>query len=243
MRRPWLSYGTALAGAYGLKLLYSRAAAGDLSWILVPTARLVGWLRGETLVFDPGAGWLAPYGAYRIAPACAGVNFLILAWVVAVLGFAHRLRSPGARLAWWWGSLAGSYLFTIAVNTLRIVAAVALYRLGPVAPLSAGQAHRLLGTVLYLGALGGMALALDRATARRADPGPGLGGIDGMGGMGLGLLVPGAYLGLTLIVPLLTGHPGARYAEHALTVSLLALLFLAVYFVHRRRRRRERHDG
>ncbi len=219
MRRPWLSWGAALAAAYGLKLAYSRSSAADLGWILVPTARAVGWLRGETLAFHPGAGWVAPDGSYVIAPACAGVSFLILALTVAVLGFAHRLRSPRARFGWWLGSAAGAYLFTIAVNTLRIVAAVELYRLGPVAGLTPGQLHRLLGVVIYLGALWGLYAALDRLT----------------GGRGAGaLLVLGAYLGMTLVVPLLTGHPGERYAEHAMMVSTIAGVFLAGWAWHRR---------
>jgi exosortase K len=212
MRRPWLSWAAVVAAAYGLKLLYSRASAGDLAWILVPTARAVGWLRGEGLTFSSGAGWVAPDGSYYIAPACAGVNFLILALAVSVLGFSHRLRSPGARLGWWLGSLAGAYILTLAVNTLRIVAAVELYRLGPVAGLTPEAAHRLLGILFYLGALWGLYAALDRLTGGRS---------------GGGLLVAGAYLGMTLLVPLLTGHPGARYAEHAMMVSLIMALCLA----------------
>jgi len=215
---PWLSWGTALLAAYGLKLAYSRASAADLAWILVPTARAVGWLRGETLAFSPGAGWVAPDGSYFIAPACAGVNFMILALTVSVLGFSHRLRSPGARLSWWWASLIGAYAFTIAVNTLRIVAAVELHRLGPVAGLTPDQMHRLLGAVLYLGALWGLYGILDRLTSRPAENGSRL---------AAGILVAGAYLGMTVVAPLLTGHPGARYAEHAMMVSLITLLFLA----------------
>jgi len=216
--RPWLSWGTALLAAYGLKLAFSRASAADLAWILVPTARAVGWLRGETLTFSPGAGWVAPDGSYFIAPACAGVNFMILALTVSVLGFSHRLRSPGARLSWWLASLIGAYAFTVAVNTLRIVAAVELYRLGPVAGLTPGQMHRLLGTVLYLGALWGLYGWLDRLTSR---------GVENGSGLAAGILVAGTYLGMTVAVPLLTGHPGARYAEHAMMVSLITLLFLA----------------
>lgn len=220
MRRPWLSWGAAIAAAYGLKLAYSRASAADLAWILVPTARAVGWLRGETLTFSPGAGWVAPDGSYRIAPACAGVNFMILALTVSVLGFAHRLRSPRARLGWWLASAAGAYAITLAVNTLRIVAAVELYRLGPVAGLTPEAAHRLLGILLYLGALWGLYTALDRLTGGRSAG---------------GLLVAGAYLGMTLVVPLLTGHPGARYAEHAMMVSLIAgLLMVGRWAVLRR---------
>ncbi|HEY4572958.1 MAG TPA: exosortase K, partial [Thermoanaerobaculia bacterium] len=209
---PWLSWGAAVLAAYGLKLAYSRATVADLAWILAPTARAVGWLRGETLVLLPGFGWGPADGSYFIAPACAGVNFLILVLTVSVLGFVHRLRSPRQRLAWWLGAAAGAYLATIAVNTLRIVAAVELYRFGPVAGLTPEQTHRLLGILIYLSALWWLYTALDRLT----------------GGQRSGaLLVVGAYLGMTLVVPLLTGHPGARYAEHAMMVSLIAGLFLA----------------
>jgi exosortase K len=222
-RRPWLSWPwfswiAALLAAYGLKLAYSRAAAADLAWILLPTARAVGWLRGETLTFDPAAGWVGPWGSYVIAPACAGVNFMILALTVSVLGFSHRLRSRSARLGWWAASLAGAYLLTLAVNTLRILAAVELHRRGPVAGLDPGQVHRLLGIVLYLGALWGLYATLDRVFSRNGS------------GIAVGLLVVGAYLGMTVVAPLLNGHPGRRYAEHAMMVSLVAMLFLAGRF-------------
>jgi exosortase K len=214
LSRPWLSWVTALLAAYGLKLAYSRASAGDLAWILGPTARAVGVLRGETLSFipdGPGSGWAGP--GYVIAPACAGVNFMILALTVSVLGFSHRLHSRPVRLAWWLSSLGGAYVLTIAVNTLRIVAAVELYRLGPVAGLDAGQLHRLLGTVIYLGALLALHTGLDRVFLGK--------------GISAGILVVGIYLGMTLVVPLLSGHPGGQFAEHAMMVSLIAMLLLA----------------
>ncbi|HEX2644466.1 MAG TPA: exosortase K [Thermoanaerobaculia bacterium] len=220
---PWLAWGAALLVAFGLKRFYSRASAEDLAWILAPTARAVGWLRGETLA-SSGAGWMAPDGSYFIAPACAGVSFLILAWTVAVLGFSHRLRSPAGRLGWWIGSLFGAYALTILVNTLRIVAAVELYRLGSVAGLTAEQAHRALGIGLYLGALWTVYGALDRWTGRRRAGAASV----ASGGSALAaiLLVPGLYLGMTLGVPLLNGHfrqSGERYVEHAAVVSLAAV--------------------
>ncbi|MFL6201470.1 MAG: exosortase K [Thermoanaerobaculia bacterium] len=222
-RLPWVSWGAALLAAYGLKLSYSRASAGDLAWILVPTARAVGWLRGETLIWSPGAGcsgcsgWIPPDGSYRIAPVCAGVNFLILVLVVSVLGFAHRLSSPGQRLAWWLASLLGAYAVTIAVNTLRILAAVELYRIGPVTWLTREQEHRLLGTVLYLGALWGLFCLLDRLTSQGA-----------RSRLAAAVLVPGAYLGMTVAVPLLNGASGERFVEHAMMVSLTVLILVAV---------------
>jgi len=222
-RLPWVSWGAALLAAYGLKLSYSRASAEDLAWILVPTARAVGWLRGETLVPSPGAGWIPLDGSYLIAPACAGVNFLILVLIVAVLGFAHRLRTPGQRLAWWLGSLLGVYAVTIAVNTLRILAAVELYRIGPVTGLTREQEHRLLGTVLYLGALWGAFCLLDRLTSQGAPT-----------RLAAAVLVPGAYLGMTVLVPLVNGHPGSRYVEHAMMVTMATLALAGMIALRKR---------
>ncbi len=229
---PWISWGAAVLTAYGLKLHYSRASAEDLAWILVPTARAVGWLRGETLTMIPGAGWAPPDGAYVIAPVCAGVNFMILVLAVSVLGFAHRLRSPGRRLSWWLASLLGAWGLTVAVNTVRILAAVELYRRDPAIGLTPDQAHRLLGILVYLGALWGIFGILDRlATGRRADL------------LTAAVLVPGAYLGMTLGVPILNGtFRGKGYAEHAMMVSIVTMALLALLFLARRfgTRRREK---
>lgn len=226
---PWISWTAAALAAYGLKRFYSRAAAGDLAWILVPTARAVGWLRGETLAFRPAAGWVAPDGSYAIAPACAGVNFMILVLAVAVLGFAHRLHSPGRRLAWWLGALGGAWALTVAVNTLRILAAVELYRRDTRPWLAPEQAHRLLGVALYLGALWGLFWTLDGLTTRRR-----------LSLQAQAVLVVGAYLGMTLGVPFLNGafrREGPRYVEHAMMVSLVPLLLLALLFLARGLRR------
>jgi exosortase K len=230
-----MSWGTAMLAAYGLKLHYSRASVEDLTWILGPTARAVGWLRGETLTLRPDAGWVAPDGSYFIAPACAGVNFMILVLTVSVLGFAHRLRSPGARISWWMASLSGAYVLTIAVNTARIVAAVELYRAGSVFGLTPEQAHRLLGTVLYLGALWGVFAGLDRITRRGHAPAT----------LAAVLLVPGAYLGMTLLVPLLNGsfrQLGGQSVEHVMMVSGVTMAALAMFLLARRIQKR-RQDG
>ncbi len=225
-RLPWVSWSAVFLAAFALKWFYSRASVEDLGWILEPTARAVGWLRGETLVSGP-AGWAPPAGAYVIAPACAGVNFLILALTVSVLGFVHRLRSPGQRLAWWLGSLLGAWLLTIGVNTVRILAAVELYRLDP-AWIAPDQAHRLLGIGVYLGALWVLYGALDRLVVRDRSR------------LLAVLLVPGVYLGMTVGVPLLTGaFRRSGYPEHAMMVvpaTLISMGALALFSQVRSRR-------
>lgn len=227
-RLPWISWVTCVAAAYALKAGYSRASVEDLGWILAPTAKLVGALRGERLAAG-AAGWAPSDGSYVIAPACAGVNFLILAFVVSVLGFSHGFRTSRGRFLFGLGALGGAWILTLAVNTVRILAAIELYRREPPAGWTPEQLHRLLGVVLYLGALCGLFAALDRLTAKRQaasrTPAAAL------------LLVPGAYLGMTLGVPLLSGsfrQEGDRFAEHAIMVSLAGLAaFVAALLVRR----------
>jgi hypothetical protein len=165
------------------------------------------------------------------------VNFLILAFTLSGLGFAHRLSSPGRRLAWGLGSLIGAWAVTIAVNTLRIVAAVAVYRSGPPPGLTPEQAHRLLGAVIYLGALWTLFAALDRLTAPHPERDP----------FSAAVAVAGLYLGMTVVTPLLNGalrrQPG--FAGHAMmvtlvTVTALGLLCLARRFTPMRTRRQEK---
>src|SRR5262249_35837325 len=151
----------------GVKQHYSHATVADLAWILAPTATVVGWLRRQPLVLDASLGWVAPDGSFVIAPACAGINFLILVFIVGVLGFVDR-RRPSRQRGRWCGRIAGiAYLLTIAVNTLRIVIAASLYAADVQAGwLTPERLHRLAGATIYLGALWAVWIALDRLSAR-----------------------------------------------------------------------------
>lgn len=224
---PWAVWGATAAAAYGLKLGYSRSSAEQLGWILAPTARAVGALRGEALHLVPGVGWAAPDGSYHIAPACAGVNFLIVAFAVAALGFVPRLGSPGRRAAGWLAALAGAWGLTIAVNALRIAVAVPLYRLDlAAAGLPPDRLHRLWGSALYLAALWGLWRALE-APASPAS-GPGRAGA----ARASAFLVPALYLGMTVLVPLANGgwrQAGGRFAEHAIMVGLITAAALPLF--------------
>lgn len=222
--------------ALGLKLCYSRATVDELGWILRPTAGAVGWLLGRPLWRDPDLGWVAGDGGFVIAPACAGVNFLILAFALPAAGFAHRFRTSRERWAWVLGVACAAYPSTVVVNTLRIVLAVALYGIEmPAAWLTAERVHRLAGTAVFLLGLWAGWLAYDRASAR-------LGRADGSAGTSL-FVAPAAYVGLTLVLPLANGawpRFGARYVEHAVTVSVatmvtVALLSLTGWFTTSRR--------
>jgi exosortase K len=234
---PMSAYVSIALTALALKLGYSRATVGDLDWILRPTAGVVGWLSGQPLWRDPDLGWVAGDGGFVIAPACAGVNFLILIFALPAAGFAHRFRSAAERWGWTVGVACAAYPLTIAVNALRITLAVMLYEVEmPMDWLTAERVHRLAGTVTFLLALWAAWLAYDRVSAH-------LGRAASSADWSTLLATPAAYAALTIALPLANGawtRFGARYVEHAVTVSVLtaatvALLSLTRWFTTSRR--------
>lgn len=138
-----------------LKHHYSQAGPDQLSWILLPTARLIAWLTPANPVWEAGVGY-ADFGrGIIVAPACAGVNFLIMAFGLAAFCGLGRLRRFLPLAAWMALSLFGAYLTTLFTNTLRIAVSMVLYRAEIVAAgLTAEDLHRLAGVWLYLIALG-----------------------------------------------------------------------------------------
>ena len=223
--RWWLVHVPTTLAALALKAQYSHATVADLAWVLRPTAAVVGWLRRQPLHLDGDRGWMAPGASFIIAPPCAGVNFLIVVFVISALGFAHRFRS--VRQQWSWLLLVAgvAYGLTIAVNSLRIVAAVALYRAEiHGAWLTPERVHRLAGTMIYLAGLWVAWMVLDRVSATLAAQSRE--SQVQRDWFSRAVLVPGAYIGMTVALPLLNGawwQFGTRYLEHAITVSLLAV--------------------
>jgi exosortase K len=143
-----------LAVLYAGKHYYSGASAGDLGWILAPTAHLVSLVGGHHFTYEAGVGWVDRDVTFIIAPACAGVNFVLAAFLALTLGWLGSMqtwRGVAKRLA----AAAGlAYLATLVVNTTRIAIAIALHR-GTinVGDLDRGEVHRVEGIIVYLGGL------------------------------------------------------------------------------------------
>ncbi len=206
----------------GLKHYYSTAAAGQLTWILAPTARLTAWLTPARPVWEAGTGYVDFAQGIIIAPGCAGLNFMIMSFGLAAFCGLLHLRRLFPLLVWLALSLAGAYFLTLAVNTLRIALSLWLYQADIyTAAITAERVHRLAGVVLYLGALGlffkGLQPIIDcyrsRFDAQRSH-----------GGMVLPAWWPlGWYLLGAVGVPtvnLLFRNPAAGYGEHCATVIL-----------------------
>lgn len=227
----WLPVVATLAVAYALKHHYSTATAEELRWILAPTAAATGLVLGQEFVWQAGAGYFSPDLSIVIAKACAGLNFLIVAFVALCLAFAPGFRTLAARFAWCAAALVVAYAAALVANTARIVLSVLLAHVAARwLELSFQAVHRALGVGIYLAALAGLLLACSRALGERAAHARPL---------AVGLA---AYLGLTLVVPLLRGA-GTRpeFVEHAAMVvgsaGALGLLALAIRALRRTRPR------
>ena len=68
--------------ALTLKLYYSAASANQLRWILAPTTLFVELVSGVSFEFESHAGYISEDRSFLIAPSCAGVNFLITAFLM-----------------------------------------------------------------------------------------------------------------------------------------------------------------
>jgi exosortase K len=224
----------ALGIAIAVKLHFSRATADELGWILAPTAWLTSALLQRDFVRIPDAGYLSDELSILVTPACAGVNFLIVAYAVLAIGFGRRLGSFAAKASWLAASAALAFAVAVAVNGVRIALSVhvshlAMHGLG----LSFHEAHRLLGVATYLGALIALVIACEVAfgcfmpraddDARRRQKTP------GARTLALALAV---YVVVTLLVPLVRGAARSpEYWDHAATVGGAVAVGAVVTFV------------
>jgi exosortase K len=147
--------------ALGLKQYYSTASANQLRWILAPTTILVSIVSGESFQFESYAGYITSDRTFVIAAACAGVNFLITAFLMLSLrklwvkqGSAEAAEP--AKVSWRFIPTAAlmAYLATLVANTVRITIALQLQRTPlQIGGLSRGELHRFEGIFVYFGFL------------------------------------------------------------------------------------------
>lgn len=227
IRRHWATLAAAaivLTAAYGMKGFYSQADADDLGWILKPTAALTAAFSGRQFEAETGEGFLNREAMVRIAPACAGVNFLIIAFCMSALYGAWRIPSPAGKAAWIAVSAATAYGLAIGVNMIRILLSMALYE----ADIHAGhltpeRLHRIGGTAVYYLCLYLYFVGISRILNRGATPASGAASWR----IALNSLWPLiCYLGFSLGVPLLNAaYPKApdRFTEHAVMVAAVSI--------------------
>jgi exosortase K len=213
----------ALGLAVMIKYHYSRAGSEDLRWILSPTARLVELFSGIPFVEELHSGFINRSRRILIAPACAGVNFLIIAFGVAVLAGLRHIRKLALQMTWLAAALASAYILTIFVNAVRIVVSIYSYEARPFSSwIDPPRLHLFEGVVIYSFFLivfyriieAGLCRAGRRAPARSEEKQNALAAMTAA-------LPLFCYLTVTLLIPLLNGAARAdarRFVEHAAIV-------------------------
>jgi exosortase K len=158
----------ALLIAWALKRHYADARADDLLWILTPTTRLVGVATGADFTLQPGEGYFSRERMFLIEKSCAGINFMIAAFVMLVVALFHRVRSMSGGAVVLAVSLAAGYAAAVVVNAVRIAVAMWLAaHPGAIRSIGAADLHRLEGIAVYFGGLVLLyeaVLRLDRGT-------------------------------------------------------------------------------
>jgi exosortase K len=198
--------------ALGLKLHYSTATPDQLRWVLTPTTVLVEFLSGRSFQFESYTGYMSSDHTFVIAAPCAGVNFLITAFLM--LGLRRLWRDRFQVVNWRFIPLAaaGAYVTTLVANAIRICIALEMQR-QELSWLSANQLHRLEGIVVYFGFLLLLFVISERLEAATTSRWP----------LVFPLLV---YYATTLGIPLANGsyRQGSAFWEHAVFVLILPVL-------------------
>ena len=158
MNRRRMIWGAQLAMvtlcALALKQYYSTATANELRWILAPTTFIVELLSGRSFQFESYTGYMSSDHTFVIAVPCAGVNFLIMAFVMLALRRLWEGRFESVSWRFLPISLASAYVATVIANAVRICVALEIQRRSiEVSWLTGNQLHRLEGIVVYFGFL------------------------------------------------------------------------------------------
>ena len=204
--------------ALGLKAFYATAVADDLLWILAPTTALVELLSGRQFEFESYTGYMSSDHRFVIAVPCAGVNFLITAFLMLALRRLWRERFEPVS----WFSLpvvaTVAYVATVLANTMRIWFALEMQAQSLSSSwLTSNQLHRLEGVMVYFVFL----LLLFVLTERLAAATP-------SSFVRASLFPLGVYYATTLGIPILNGsyRRGVAFWEHSAFVIVLPLLVL-----------------
>ncbi|HET6977949.1 MAG TPA: exosortase K, partial [Pyrinomonadaceae bacterium] len=204
--------------ALALKLYYSTATPDELRWILAPTTALVELLSGRSFTFESYTGYMSSDHRFVIAVSCAGVNFLLTAFLM--LGLRRLWRDRFQEISWRFIPVTAvvAYGTTLIANTVRICIALEIQRHEiQVDGLSANQLHRLEGIVVYFGFLLLLFVLTEKRTAKPSRK--------------LVLFPLMIYYTTTLGIPLANGSykQGVPFYEHSLFVLVLPLILLATY--------------
>ncbi len=235
-------YTLVLLIALGLKYHYSRAGSDDLLWMLSPTAGLVEALSNVRFEKEENTGYVNQVHRVIIAPSCAGINFMIIAFCMAAFSGLNNLDRSALKNLWPGISLVTAYMLTLCVNTIRIISSIHFYEAELFQSWGTQEMiHRIEGILIYFTCLAFFYLMLEKilgwiqykTAQKKAHFEP----ITGFLKTVYTCFIPVIwYCGLTIGIPFLNSayrKEGQRFVEHSAVVIMICLFSVMVFFLIR----------
>ena len=138
-----------LAVAAAAMALALRQPATDITFLIAPVAKVLGWFTGEGYAHE-GDGMAFHGMGIVIDRSCSGATFLIVLLTISAL-LVWRSHANARRTCVWAAAFfVLAYPVTLVVNSARIIGILQVQRLlGPLSPAS----HEALGAFMLLGFL------------------------------------------------------------------------------------------
>jgi exosortase K len=227
-----------IALAVALKRYYSLAEADGLVWILAPTARCVELVTGIPFSFEQGTGFVNLGHRAVIAPACAGVNFMIIVFCMISFSLLRHGGNGGVRLSVIPAAFLSAYCLTIIVNALRIGLSIFSYDTNiHFGWFTQVRIHRFEGTMIYFVSLCCIYAILMMLIRRTRNSGGDRQNEETLNPASTAwrFMTPAAwYCTVTFAVPLLLGKfsvYGRQLIEHGLFVVALPLAITLFFWL------------
>jgi len=158
LRQYWPLY-TLTIGIVLILRYFSKTTDSDvINWMLAPTVRWAGILSGISFEYLPHQGYASHSYYFLVAPSCSGIRFMMIAFLMLTFSSLYRIERKATGWLWFGLSAVSSYIATILVNSIRIIASIHLPLLLKRAGwmdgwLTPDRLHTLIGTTVYFSSL------------------------------------------------------------------------------------------
>lgn len=237
MIKNGLFYAIGLAIIFVTKYYYSKAGSDRLDWILAPTAHWVQFLSGISFEKIPHTGFVNHDHRFIITPACSGMNFIIIAFSTVFFSFIHRMEPVLKKLVWLPLCMVMSYVFTILVNSLRIIFSIYLLQLDIYNEwLTKEKVHMMVGIVIYFISLLVIYVTIDKMVVHFIS--------DGSKEKSIGKPLSQLFLKyiqplfwyflITIGIPLMNRayiDEGARFLEYSSAITVICLGAITIFLI------------
>lgn len=172
LQKYWPLYILTIGIVFILRYFSKTTDSDVINWMLAPTVRWVSILSGISFEYLPHQGYASHSYYFLVAPSCSGIRFMMIAILMLTFSSLHRFEKKRSGYLWFGFSIIFSYIATVLVNGIRIIASIYLPILLKMAELTSGwltpdRLHTLIGTVVYFSSLCILYLLTTRTPSRQ----------------------------------------------------------------------------